>query len=66
MIGKNKYPDFIWDVDSGHLTIERTGDKFVDSSEYIEDKYKKFSNIDEIRSYLNENKITGSVGRKLK
>ena len=66
MVVKNKYPDFIWDVHSGHLIVEKSGSKFVDSSEYNEDKYKKFSTMDEIYSYLNENKITGSVGRKLK
>ena len=66
MIGKTKYPDFIWDTDTGYLTIEKSGRHFIESSEYCDTGPKTFSTIEEIHQYLNENKITGSVGRKLK
>ena len=66
MLIENKYPDFIWDEESGHLVVEKTGSYFIESSEYCDIGPRKFSTLNEVHQYLIENKIAGSVGRKIK
>jgi hypothetical protein len=59
------YPDYIFEPDSKQLRSSSDNKYFVEPSDYSENKYQQFDSLKEVRDFLNEQKITGTLGIKI-
>ena len=59
------YPDYIFEPESRQLRSSADNKYFVEPSEYSENKYQQFNSLREVRDFLNEQKISGTLGIKI-
>jgi hypothetical protein len=59
------YPDYIFEPESRQLRSSVDNKYFVEPSECSENKYQQFNSLREVRDFLNEQKIRGTLGVKI-
>tara|TARA_R110002074_G_scaffold189442_1_gene355201 strand:- start:202 stop:390 length:189 start_codon:yes stop_codon:yes gene_type:complete len=59
------YPDYIFEPESRQLRSSADNKYFVEPSDCSENKYQQFNSLEEARHFLNEQKMSGTLGVKI-
>ena len=59
------YPDYIFEPESRQLRSSADNKYFVEPSDGSDNKYQQFNSLREVRDFLNEQKISGTLGIKI-
>lgn len=59
------FPDYIWDPNTKELYVSDTNTPFIHSGEFLEGPMK-FSSKEQVKRFLQENNLTGTLGVRLR
>jgi hypothetical protein len=59
------YPDYIFEPESKQVRCSSDNKYFVEPSDCSDIKYQQFNCLEEVRNFLNEQKIDGTLGIKI-